>query len=228
MPDFLVNVVQDAPVTNAPDVVFRLLTALILGAVVAWIYRRTRNSADISSSFPVTLVLLSVLIAMVTQVIGSNVARAFSLVGALSIVRFRTVVRDTQDTAYVIFSVAVGMAMGAKDLWVGFIGVGVVGMAAYLMMARARVFSAAQPAFILNVRVGLGYDLDQLLGRAIDHHFQDRELVAMGTARQGAALDVTYEGRLKNGGAPDVLVATLNKIEGVQGVELRRRGFEND
>jgi len=208
MPDFLVNVVQDAPVTNAPDVVFRLLTALILGAVVAWIYRRTRNSADISSSFPVTLVLLSVLIAMVTQVIGSNVARAFSLVGALSIVRFRTVVRDTQDTAYVIFSVAVGMAMGAKDLWVGFIGVGVVGMAAYLMMARARVFSAAQPAFILNVRVGLGYDLDQLLGRAIDHHFQDRELVAMGTARQGAALDVTYEGRLKNGGAPDVLVAT--------------------
>lgn len=228
MPDFLVNVMQDAPVTNAPDVVFRLLTALILGAVVAWIYRRTRNSADISSSFPVTLVLLSVLIAMVTQVIGSNVARAFSLVGALSIVRFRTVVRDTQDTAYVIFSVAVGMAMGAKDLWVGFIGVGVVGMAAYLMMARARVFSAAQPAFILNVRVGLGYDLDQLLGRAIDHHFQDRELVAMGTARQGAALDVTYEGRLKNGGAPDVLVATLNKIEGVQGVELRRRGFEND
>ncbi len=163
MPDFLVNVVQDAPVTNAPDVVFRLLTALILGAVVAWIYRRTRNSADISSSFPVTLCA-----------VGPDRdghaghwferARAFSLVGALSIVRFRTVVRDTQDTAYVIFSVAVGMAMGAKDLWVGFIGVGVVGMAAYLMMARARVFSAAQPAFILNVRVGLGYDLDQLLG----------------------------------------------------------------
>ena len=51
---------------------------------------------------------------MVTQVIGDNVARAFSLVGALSIVRFRTVVRDTQDTAYVIFAVAVGMAVGAN------------------------------------------------------------------------------------------------------------------
>ena len=49
--------------------------------------------------------LLSILIAMVTQVIGDNIARAFSLVGALSIVRFRTVVRDTQDTAYVIFAV---------------------------------------------------------------------------------------------------------------------------
>jgi len=63
----------------------------------------------------------------VTQVIGDNVARAFSLVGALSIVRFRTVVRDTQDTAYVIFAVVVGMAVGANDLWVSLIGIGVVG-----------------------------------------------------------------------------------------------------
>jgi hypothetical protein len=118
--------------------------------------------------------------------------------------------------------------MGAKDLWVGFIGVAMVGVAAYLMTARARVFSAAQPAFVLNVRVGLGHDLDQLLGNTIDQHFQDRELVAMGTARQGAALDVTYEGRLKSGGAPDLLVASLNRIDGVQGVELRRRGFDND
>ena len=67
-----------------------------------------------AESFVVTLVLLTILIAMVTQVIGDNVARAFSLVGALSIVRFRTVVRDTQDTAYVIFAVAVGMAVGAE------------------------------------------------------------------------------------------------------------------
>jgi hypothetical protein len=59
----------------------------------------------VGTSFPITLALLSVLIAMSTQVIGDNVARAFSLVGALSIVRFRTVVRDTKDTAYVIFAV---------------------------------------------------------------------------------------------------------------------------
>ena len=70
---------------------------------------------DEAESFTVTLVLLTILIAMVTQVIGDNVARAFSLVGALSIVRFRTVVRDTQDTAYVIFAVAVGMAVGSES-----------------------------------------------------------------------------------------------------------------
>jgi hypothetical protein len=228
MPDFFQSNGSDGALAHPLDVLFRLAAALLLGAIVAGIYRRTREKTDISSSFPVTLVLLSVLIAMVTQVIGSNVARAFSLVGALSIVRFRTVVRDTQDTAYVIFSVAVGMAMGAKDLWVGLLGVGVVGFAAFLMRQRAAVFSATQPAFVLKVRVGLGHDIKQLLGPTVGNYFLDYELVAMGTARQGASLDVTFEGRMKPGANADELVSSLNRVEGVQSVELRRRGFEID
>lgn len=82
------------------------------------------------------MLVLSVLIAMVTEVIGDSVARAFSLVGALSIVRFRTVVRDTQDTAYVIFAVAVGMAVGASNPWVAAIGIAVVAAGAVLTMPR--------------------------------------------------------------------------------------------
>src|SRR2546426_2743328 len=133
MPDFL-----KAPFVNGPnvaplDVLIRLLAALVLGGLVSWIYRRTRKRTEVTASFPVTLVLLSVLIAMVTQVIGDNVARAFSLVGALSIVRFRTVVRDTQDTAYVIFAVVVGMAVGAQDLAVAAIGLAVVAIAAWFL-----------------------------------------------------------------------------------------------
>ena len=182
MSDFLKTHFVNGPNIEPLDVLVRLCLALVLGGVVAWIYRRTRKSAEISSSFPVTLVLLAVLIAMVTQIVGDNVARAFSLVGALSIVRFRTVVRDTQDTAYVIFAVVVGMAAGANNLWVGLIGIGVVGLAAYLMMACAQVFSASQPAFLLSLRVGLGLDLNKLLGGALDAHLQERELMSVATA----------------------------------------------
>jgi len=228
MPDFLTSPFAGGPGVVPFDVLVRLCLALIFGAAVAWIYRRTRKGAEISSSFPVTLVLLSILIAMVTQVIGDNVARAFSLVGALSIVRFRTVVRDTQDTAYVIFSVVVGMAVGAKNLWVGFIGIGVVGLAAYLMMARAQVFSASEPTFLLNLRVGLGLDLDGLLGPTLDLHVQERELMSVSTAKQGISLDVTYEARLRPHGAPHELVKALNRIEGVQDVEVKRRDFDGD
>jgi len=226
MPDFLKTALVDGPSIAPGEAAVRLITALLLGAVVAWIYRRTRKGADISASFPVTLVLLCVLIAMVTQVIGDNVARAFSLVGALSIVRFRTVVRDTQDTAYVIFAVVVGMAVGAKGLWVALIGIGVVGFAAYLMMARAKVFSATQPPFLLSLRVALGLDLDQLLGATFDAHLQERELMSVATGKQGVSLDVVYETRLRPTGSPNDLVKALNLIEGVQRVQLQRRGFE--
>jgi len=111
MPDFLARATQPLPV-GAIDVLVRLVLSMLFGGLVTLIYRATRPADEVAPSFTVTLVLLCILIALVTQVIGDNVARAFSLVGALSIVRFRTVVRDTQDTAFVIFAVAVGMASG--------------------------------------------------------------------------------------------------------------------
>src|SRR5688500_6738220 len=115
MPDLFRESLLDFEAVPPLVVLVRLLAALLLGGVAALVYRFTRSKAEVAPSFTATLVLLSILIAMVTQVIGDNVARAFSLVGALSIVRFRTVVRDTQDTAFVIFAVGVGMAVGARS-----------------------------------------------------------------------------------------------------------------
>lgn len=227
MPDFLVAPFRNGPEISALEVLVRLVVALLFGGAVAWIYRRTRPQLEITPSFPVTLVLLSVLIAMVTQVIGDNIARAFSLVGALSIVRFRTVVRDTQDTAYVIFAVVVGMAVGAKDIWVGLIGLGVVGVAAHFMMLRTASLGGGTPLFLLNLRVGIGADLESLLGATLNTHLHERQLLSLGTARQGASLDVVYQSRLRPTGSADELVKALNRIEGVQGVELKRRDWED-
>src|SRR5205809_2357866 len=157
MPDFLKSPFVDGPSIAPLDVLVRLLVALALGALVAWIYRATRKNAGLSASFPITLVLLAILIAMVTQVIGDNIARAFSLVGALSIVRFRTVVRDTQDTAYVIFAVVVGMAVGANLAPVGLAGMGIVLIAILLLgMRRREILPPMEDDCILNVRVPIG------------------------------------------------------------------------
>ena len=154
MPDFF----GAAAVTADPVgvIVFRLVVALLFGVVVAFVYRRSRRVA--AGSFTTTLLLLSILIAMVTQVIGDNVARAFSLVGALSIVRFRTVVRDTQDTAYVIAAVAVGMAVGAGHFWVAAAGITIVAVAAFATRSDQPPETAADMPFTLNVRLALGLD----------------------------------------------------------------------
>src|SRR3954447_18043699 len=148
-------------------ILVRLALAWILGLAIAAIYRRARPMNDEAESFTVTLVLLTILIAMVTQVIGDNVARAFSLVGALSIVRFRTVVRDTQDTAYVIFAVAIGMAMGANHPLAAVCGLVIIGAAAVRLKDKGRAAAASNPAepfpFVLRVRLAIGADAESVL-----------------------------------------------------------------
>jgi hypothetical protein len=221
--DFLKAPFADAPPTNPADVAIRLVVAVLLGAGVAWIYRATRGPDETAPTFPITLVLLSVLIAMVTQVIGDNVARAFSLVGALSIVRFRTVVRDTQDTAFVIFAVVIGMAVGARDLIVAGIGLVIVGGAAFLMGPRTGRPAAGATPFVLNVRVGLGHDIETLLRPVLQAHLAEHRLTSIATARQGVSMDVSYVATLRADTTAESLVKALNRLEGVQGVEMARQ-----
>jgi hypothetical protein len=222
MPEFLTAPFASSTPVSPFEVLTRLLIAVALGGVVAWIYRRSR--AEFLASFPATLVLLAVLIAMVTQVIGDSVARAFSLVGALSIVRFRTVVRDTQDTAFVIFSVVVGMACGASDPRVAVIGIVVVGAAAFVMKPRLGEQSAE--SFRLELRLASGLDLNATVGAALDNFVSERRLLSVGTARQGIAIESCYAVRLRPGQKPDELVKTLNRIEGVQNVTIAARSVD--
>ena len=138
MPELFVSAISAGPPLSWAHVLVRLAVALVLGRLVAAVYNLTRLPTERTPSFPRRSSCLSVLIAMVTQVIGDNVARAFSLVGALSIVRFRTVVRDTQDTAFVIFAVVIGMAVGGNNLPVAITGLIVVGAAAFWMNERGQ------------------------------------------------------------------------------------------
>ena len=226
MPDFLQATIPGDPPVRPVEVLIRLAIALAGGAAVAVLYRKARGS-EVTESFPPTLVLLSILIAMVTQVVGGNAARAFALVGALSIVRFRTVVRDTQDTAYVIFSVVVGMAVGAGNLWVAGIGFVLIAIAAFAMKRRGTAAVGAIDAaqFMLRVRVGLGVDLQTLAGGTLDTYLSERRLRSMETAKQGISVDVTFDARLKSADAAEALVKALNRLEGVQDVRLERVEF---
>jgi hypothetical protein len=207
----------------------RLVLALGLGHAIAFVYRRSRPMNDEAESFVVTLVLLTILIAMVTQVIGDNVARAFSLVGALSIVRFRTVVRDTQDTAYVIFAVAVGMAVGANHPAVALCGLVVVGAAAITMKFRngtSMLPVTGDDTFQLTVRMALGQDPEAVLGEPMERWVSGRRLVSVATARQGMSIEVAYRVALRDERSAGELVNTLNRVEGVQSVMLRRSGSD--
>ncbi len=115
MPEWMFEVIQNNEKMEYKLLLVRATLALLAGFVVQKIYLLLPEKSKVENrhTFPITLLFLTILITFITIVIGNSVARAFGLVGALSIVRFRTVVEDTRDTAFVIFAVVVGMAIGA-------------------------------------------------------------------------------------------------------------------
>lgn len=211
--------ISEGPEVPVPQLILRLILALIAGGGIAWMYQRTHDGSG-AVSLPATLVLLGVLIAAVTQVIGDNVARAFSLVGALSIVRFRTVVRDTRDTAFVIFAVVVGMAIGSGHSRVAAATIVVAGAAAWIMKPHRAARVAAQE-FKMTVRVGVGVDAEAITREVFQAHLTAWSGYGAGTARQGSAVEVAWLVTTKPTSSAAEIVRALNRVEGVQAVELQ-------
>jgi Domain of unknown function (DUF4956) len=223
MPDWLRVTPAGAPDSSPSALAWRIGVALVLGVAVAALYRWAKRGERVPATFSTTLVLLAVLIAMATQIIGDNVARAFSLVGALSVVRFRTVVQDTQDIAFVIFAVVVGMASGANHLAVGLVGLAVIGIAALVLWPPRRGGHWQRFDSTLVLRVGLGDAIRASVEQALSASSAALDLVEVSTARQGTLLDLTFRLRLRAEVPPDRLVTDLNQIEGVESVDLKRK-----
>jgi hypothetical protein len=220
MPDFIVKTVGDGPAVMPLTLLLRALFALFLGGIVVLVYRKSRSPIEQTPSFAPTLLLMTVLIAIVTQVVGGNTARAFSLVGVLSIVRFRTVVRDTLDTVFVIFAVTVGMAVGADELWVASIGILVVTLALVIVKSAPHNLGGTMTAYHLTVRAGSEKDVLAALEPLLDTHLLDRRLLSISSAKHGAAIDRSYEVHIKREHAPDTLVQAVCKLEGVMSCDL--------
>lgn len=91
-----------------------LLLSTVLSLIVSWAYIRTHSGHSYSRSYVHTMIFVGVTISLIMVVIGSNIARAFALVGAMSIVRFRNPVKDSRDVAFLFICMAIGMAVGTK------------------------------------------------------------------------------------------------------------------
>ena len=103
------------------SILLAMLLALIVGQLIAWCYIWTHNGAAYSRNFAQSLILLCLILAMVMTVVGSNALIAFGLLVAISMIRFRTPVRDTRDMTFVFLSLAAGLAIGT-----GFLGLAVL------------------------------------------------------------------------------------------------------
>jgi len=163
--------------------------AILLGAVISFTYMRTQ--AAYSPSFTLTMMVLPTIVAIIILLIGSNIARAFSLAGAFSIIRFRSAPGDSKDISYVLFSMAAGLACGVGAY--GYAVLFTVCLCILMFVLKAMNFGAnkAQTKLLkVTIPENLGYE------EAFDEVFRKfgvgYELKKVRTTELGSLYEVVY------------------------------------
>ena len=116
------NLVTTSGALTLTDVVINFLAACIISTLIFTSYKISHSGAIYSHRFNVSLVMLALITTLVMNVIGNNIALSLGMVGALSIVRFRTAIKDPRDTAYIFWAIAVGICCGVSDYLIAGIG----------------------------------------------------------------------------------------------------------
>lgn len=137
MNKYLYEIITSQGTLKIEDIFLRIIVAALFAMAIFASYKITHTGSVYSSKFNITLVTLTILTSMVMTVIGNNVALSLGMVGALSIVRFRTSIKDSRDTAYIFWTIIIGICCGVGDFAVAGVGSAIV-FVVLLFMGRVK------------------------------------------------------------------------------------------
>ncbi|GAA2714778.1 MULTISPECIES: DUF4956 domain-containing protein [Actinoplanes] len=212
--------VQDLSGTfSVGDIAIALSLSFLLSAMIAWIYRFTHRNVSYSQSYVQTLVILGMLISLIMLVVGSNIARAFALVGALSVVRFRNAIKETRDVGFIFLVMGVGMATGTRFYSLAIVAAIVISLV-IVVMFRFNWFANNVQRQVVKVQVPPDGNYTEHIQDVLIAHTSEFELVSMESIRGGALTELMYTIRLKKGQEPGRLIAALGERTGGQRVTV--------
>ncbi len=202
------------------EILINLTLSFVLGVVVSLIYKRTHKGLSYSQSFMITNIFVSVIVCMVIMIIGNNLARAFALVGALSIIRFRTVVKDTKDTAYIFWALAVGMASGTGSYFLALAGTAIISVIA-LILHQTNFGSFIKSEFILQFVLGKeNKETSEKYNSLIKKFTNSFTLLSSENSSDGKSIKMNFDLVLKEDKSQTELIRELSKIQGLSEIVI--------
>ena len=190
------------------DVALAMSLSFVLSVLIGFVYRATHRNVSYSQSYVQTLVILGMLISLIMLVVGSNIARAFALVGALSVVRFRNAIKETRDVGFIFLVMGVGMAAGTRFYVLAVVACLAICLVTVLMH-RFNWFALNVQRQVVKVQVPADEDYTHTVQDVLIQHTDEFELVSMESIRGGALTELMYTVRIKKGSEPGSLIAAL-------------------
>ncbi|MCX5645392.1 MAG: DUF4956 domain-containing protein [Phycisphaerae bacterium] len=221
--DRLWQLMEDTPASggafSAQTIILSLLLAFVLGQVLAWMYYLTHSGLSYSRSYVQSLILITVVISMVMTVIGNNIITAFGLMGALAIVRFRNVVKDTRDIAFIFCALVVGMACGSHRYLTAILGTGI--LSAIILYLFWTDFGSHEPhngflRFSLRGPLGPNHPVPGVLNQFCGSF----TLISMQDSGFGGPAEYAYQILIRNVARNEEFVSELEKVEGIENISL--------
>jgi len=221
--DRLWQLMEDTPTSGGPfsaqTIILSLLLAFVLGQVLAWVYYLTHSGLSYSRSYVQSLILITVVISMVMTVIGNNIITAFGLMGGLAIVRFRNVIKDTRDIAFIFCALVVGMAAGSHRYLTAILGTGILSL--IILYLAWTDFGSHEPhngflRFSLRGPLGPEHPVPGILRRFCGSF----TLISMQDSGFGGPAEYAYQILIRNVDRNEEFVSELEKIEGIENISL--------
>ena len=187
--EILSNVSNDITVSSA--LVARLIS-LLMGAAIAFTYRKTQDEDFYQQSFAVTLVMLPIILSVIIIFIGSNIARAFSLAGTLSIIRFRSAPGDPKDIGFIFFDIAAGLSCGVGLYAYGALFTAIL-CAVLVLTEKTHLFKSKNVRKNLKITIPEDLNYQNAFDDILDKYTQKYSLSKIRTTDLGSLFEVCYE-----------------------------------
>ena len=200
-----------------PNILLSLGIAFLLGLLIFYVYKKTYRGVLYSHSFNLSLIMLSMVTALIIMCITSAPALSLGMVGALSIVRFRTAVKDPMDTVYMFWAIAVGITVGANFILFSIVGTLVI---AVILLLLSLTGNTTAHNYLLVVHYDERYGKE--VTGAVNKMLSRYKLKSKTATRNG--IEMTLECRLS--GKTSNIVDNLLNVPGVQDATLV--AFQNE
>jgi len=203
------------------EVIGNIMVALICSFIISLVYRWTYRGTSYSVSFVNSIVSLAMITALVIMVIGNNLARAFGLVGAMSIIRFRTAVKDTQDIVFIFFSLLVGMAAGVGLHLIAIVGTTVICTTIFIL-TKTDYGTIKRQEFLLEFSFTTSAEKEEEVPYLpiLRQYCKKFKLINVKSFGDGELLESSFYVNLKRKDKGEEFIQNLGQLEGINHVNL--------
>lgn len=223
---FTVSETADTSIT-APNLLIAIASALVLGLMISLVYMKTHRNKSASQSFSLTLIMLPAVITVIIVLVGSNIARAFSLAGAFSIIRFRSAPGDSKDITYVLFSMAVGLATGMGYVMYAAI-VAVILCGVMFLLETLGYGNVKTTGKVLKITIPENLDYQNTFENIMENYTTENKLRKVKTTELGSLYELTYDIVMKNNASEKEFIDSVRCRNGNLSVTLALGSNESE